>query len=738
MPDLRRDSQSAVTTNGRDQGTGASTRPELNLTGLPNVFVLPTYLSTSELHVAEDEISGRGAVLTYDIKEANVVLGNISKQRRAKFELQCGKVRFTEIRGEKRDLSSSSSIDTTDERLPRKRRELHRGEATASTEHAEDDTDDTTTGSETEEATEDEGSATAKPLSQLSISHVSFSPSARSRGTLDGTEPQSAHFVPGEFAGKVIVLRLDWLKDSMATGRPEPFETYKLYEATLLPALEVATDHCAMPKLNDRTLATTIVTQPLKPPKTVSLSILERAKAEPKPSVTRAHRRNRIKEAAKRDFMGRSFASSSNAASQSFKRTHPPHLFHQTTSEHDEVMNNPIPAMPEWVLQNKIYSCERSTRSPSPNDAFIDLLKRIRLARTLAADEIGIRAYSTSIASLAAYPHPLTSTHEVLMLPGCDQKIAALFHEYHTTGSLLAVKDFEADAVMGVLRMFYDIWGVGALTAREFYYDKNWRDLDDIVEHGWKTLSRVQQIGVKYYDEFRLRVPRSESEGIASIIKAHANSCLLPQGQYQGGIDAIIVGGYRRGQPDSGDVDIILSHHNEAQTSGLIDRVVRSLEKENWITHTLTLNLTNTKRQQQPLPLASLNNGGHGFDTLDKALVVWQNPHFTPDPARPSAKNPNPHRRVDIIISPWRTVGCAVQGWTSGTTFNRDIRRYAKRVKGWKYDSSGVRERGTGAWVDLEGWRDERTRCGSVEEAERRVFKGLGLEWRPPEERCTG
>ena len=732
MPDRRDNTRSFATADGGDEATNAPVSSKLDLTGLRNVFVLPTYLSTFELHVAEDEISNRGAVLTYDIKEANIVLGNISKQKRAKFELQCGKVGFEEISREKRDLGRSSPTITEDEGPPRKRRGLTHGEAAALLEHTEDDNDNSTSGSETQDTTEDEDSA-AKPMSQLSISQVSWSPTVSSPDTLNGVECNPPQFVPGEFAGKVKVLKLDWLKDSLAAGKPEPFGPYTLYEAKLLPALEIANGSQPAPQAKDVTFSPTTILNTPKLPKDASYNILERAKAEAKPSLTRAYRRDRVKDAARRDFMGRSFASSMSAASQGFSQTGPPHLLHQTTSEHDEAIDNPIPAMPNWVLQNKIYSCERSTPSPSSNDPFIDLLKKIRLARTLAADDIGVRAYSSSIASIAAYPHPLTSTREILMLPGCDQKIALLFQEYHTTGTLQAVKDFESDPIMQVLHTFYDIWGVGAVTAREFYYDKEWRDLDDIVEQGWGSLSRVQQIGLKYYDEFQLRIPRPESESIASIVEAHANRCVLPPDK--GGIECIIVGGYRRGNPDSGDVDIILSHRAEVQTSGLADRVVSSLEKEGWITHTLTLNLTNTKRQQQPLPLASLSRGGHGFDTLDKALVVWQNPHWDSKLAK---KNPNPHRRVDIIVSPWRTLGCAVQGWTSGTTFNRDLRRYAKKVKGWKFDSSGVRERGTGAWVDLEGWRDEATRCETAVEAERRVFKGFGLVWREPEERCTG
>ena len=155
----------------------------------------------------------------------------------------------------------------------------------------------------------------------------------------------------------------------------------------------------------------------------------------------------------------------------------------------------------------------------------------------------------------------------------------------------------------------------------------------------------------------------------------------------------------------------------------------------------LIMNLTNTKRDQQPVALVPLTSG-HGFDTLDKALVVWQSQDWPSRKAdlaeNPTAKNPNVHRRVDIIISPWRTVGCAVAGWTSGTTFQRDLRRYAKKVKGWKFDSSGVRERGTGRWIDLERWSDPKTRAPSWEIAERRVFEGMDLVYREPWERCTG
>lgn len=247
-----------------------------------------------------------------------------------------------------------------------------------------------------------------------------------------------------------------------------------------------------------------------------------------------------------------------------------------------------------------------------------------------------------------------------------------------------------------------------------------WRDLDDLTEFAWGSLTRVQQIGLKYYDELLLKIPRSEVESIAATIQASAR-------ELDPGYQMTIVGGYRRGKNQSGDVDVILSHPSEDKTDMLVKKIALRLEKGGHIKWVLSLSTKNSERGQRPLAWRGEGSRGSGFDTLDKALVVWK------DPDNASA----PHRRVDIIVSPWRTVGCAVLGWSGGTTFQRDLRRYCKREKNLKFDSSGIRNRADGAWVDFEDG-DSAARAMNMVEAERRVFRGLDLEYRPPEERCTG
>ncbi len=234
---------------------------------------------------------------------------------------------------------------------------------------------------------------------------------------------------------------------------------------------------------------------------------------------------------------------------------------------------------------------------------------------------------------------------------------------------------------------------------------------------------------MKYYDEFQMRIPRREVEQIGQVILSHAR-------QLREGFQMVICGGYRRGKSDSGDVDVVLSHPDEDATEDFIRDLLATLEGAEYITHQLRVTTRNSNRGQSPLEWkGGMSRSGSGFDTLDSGMVVWQDPNW---PSKDNdlsedqhARNPHPHRRVDIIISPWKTAGCAIIGWSGGTTFEMDLRLYCRHELGFKFDSSGIRRISDGTWVDLEAGD------GDLLEKEKRVFSGLRLEWREPTERCT-
>lgn len=79
-------------------------------------------------------------------------------------------------------------------------------------------------------------------------------------------------------------------------------------------------------------------------------------------------------------------------------------LAHSTTDEH-AIAN--LPPMPDHLMTK--YSCQRPTFVHPPNEAFIDKLKDVRELRAMKGDGVGVRAYSTAIASLSAYPYKLQS-----------------------------------------------------------------------------------------------------------------------------------------------------------------------------------------------------------------------------------------------------------------------------------------------------------------------------------------
>ena len=691
------------------------TTPSLSLSSLPPLYVLPTHFSNDELFIFEEKLAEHEAPVTYDVSEAKIFLSKILQPKRAALELR-SKGLWTEPSLETIAKTEESKGSTTGNERPSKRRKLRSASTSTSSSTA------------TRSSSSDRESNTAIETTNKS-----------------GLSKSSISVIP-ELKDEVMVVKVEWLIESAEAGKILPAAPYVVYKARPTSKLKVTSQ-----------------TAPI--PKTVTYIKVTRDSSKSS-GASKEHPEQRLPRT-QEDATTLSLASAYNQrrtlggnASGKIKPAPPPKLHRTTTSEFEGQENITIPEPPDWVKKNEIYACRRSTFPNPPNAAFIGELQKIKKARTLTLDEIGERAYATSIASISAYPYRFSHPKEILQLPGCDTRIATLWSEWRASAErdedrfVPAARALEQDEHLKILATFYEIWGVGADTARKFYFTRGWKEIDDIVEFGWNELTRVQQIGVKYLSEFGIGIPRPEVEHINSIVLSHARKCHnIPGSAHNTDTDfvSIIVGGYRRGKPLSGDVDIILTHRSESYTRDLIIPLVQSLEQSNYITHTLTLNTTTSSRDQQTLPFRSSGHAGHGFDSLDKALCVWQTPNFdsaatttttTTTTTKTKTQNPNLHRRVDIIISPYKTIGCAVLGWSGATTFERDVRRWAKKEHFWKFDSSGIRDRGTGRVVDLEGGNKDAGAgaggSGTWEEREKRVMEGLGIGWRPPTERWTG
>ena len=65
------------------------------------------------------------------------------------------------------------------------------------------------------------------------------------------------------------------------------------------------------------------------------------------------------------------------------------------------------------------------------------------------------------------------------------------------------------------MTLFAGVWGAGVETTKQ-WFAQGFRTLDDLRNRA--RLTRVQQIGLKYYDDFNTRIPRDEVTRIETIV----------------------------------------------------------------------------------------------------------------------------------------------------------------------------------------------------------------------------
>ena len=178
----------------------------------------------------------------------------------------------------------------------------------------------------------------------------------------------------------IKVVKLGWLTDSLKQGTVLPTQPYLIYEG--------------------KKAAETAAPSASAAPKTISTSSEEKRTNLPDTSS----RLQRVERRTSDVALSKQTERPSHAPASRRKPSDRPPLLHETTSEHDVS----LPPVPDYL--HTTYSCQRPTPVDSPNATFIEQLKRIRTHRLLEGDKVGVRAYSTTIAAVAAYPFPLKSS----------------------------------------------------------------------------------------------------------------------------------------------------------------------------------------------------------------------------------------------------------------------------------------------------------------------------------------
>ena len=329
-------------------------------------------------------------------------------------------------------------------------------------------------------------------------------------------------------------------------------------------------------------------------------------------------------------------------------------------------------------------------KAGNPNARTIEVLQQMADYYERTKDHWRLTAYRRAIAALRKEPRKIFTKEEAFAIPFIGERLAAKIEEIVWTNRLRRLENANLEPTDRVLQTFMNIYGVGYAQA-SLWVDQGHRTLDDLVAKA--SLTKNQKIGIAHYNDFLQRIPRAEVTRHDALVRAAIHT-LDPT------IEVTIGGSYRRGAPDSGDIDFILTKPSctpATLRTIVLDTIIPHLFSQNYL--------------QAGLAVTSASEGSkwHGAACLP-GTSVW--------------------RRIDFLLVPWEEMGAALIYFTGNDIFNRSIRLLASK--------KGMRLNQRGLWRDvMRGRNREKMTQGELIEArsEEKIFEVLGVPWRRPEHR---
>ncbi|GAA5838399.1 hypothetical protein JCM11251_004925 [Rhodosporidiobolus azoricus] len=336
------------------------------------------------------------------------------------------------------------------------------------------------------------------------------------------------------------------------------------------------------------------------------------------------------------------------------------------------------------------YACDDPSKSSTngPNEQTARVLGH--LADLQEQNSFRQRSYRMAASRLRNFPEVLKHIDQLTQLRGIGQKMAQKILEIQRTGTLRRFSHQTREET--AFSLFGNVYGIGKVLCQELY-NMGARSIDDLRNDPDKYgLHWDQRIGLEYYDDLLERIPRSEMDELFAIVKAEAYK-VDPK------IECFCMGSYRRGEPTSGDIDIMVTRppvHGDASV-GFAGKVWRRLEQRNFVSHTLT----------QPSDWAAEDAVIHGLCKLNIAGAKM--------------------RRIDILGVPWDERAAVLIYFY----FNRSLRLKARHL-GYRLNQRGLYKnvaRGKDGLKITEGVKIEGL------DTEEKLLAKLKVKWRPPEER---
>lgn len=308
----------------------------------------------------------------------------------------------------------------------------------------------------------------------------------------------------------------------------------------------------------------------------------------------------------------------------------------------------------------------------------LDTLRRADIAKK---EPFSAKAYAKVIEQLKALPGPIQNINDVDGVAGVGKKIKLKIEEILQTGSLKAATEARKETNLDSMDILQGVHGIGPVKAKQLIETKQIRTIAELRSSLAKDptlLNDVQKMGLKYYEDAILRIPRHEM----ALHETFILDALDPR------FTGAVVGSYRRGAENSGDIDVLLmlpDTMTKKQQGELFVDTVKMLKETNYIVDTLA---------QGPKKFL-------GYVRLDEGEKA---------------------RRLDLLMTPEEEFAYAILYFTGSQAFNVAFRGYALD-KGYTINEHTMKP------------TQERVAAVPKMTKEKDIFDFLGLQYVEPQNR---
>ena len=313
------------------------------------------------------------------------------------------------------------------------------------------------------------------------------------------------------------------------------------------------------------------------------------------------------------------------------------------------------------------------TRNQSWNQEFSKILGESADLMMRKGEVMKARAYNRARDTIQSIDQDIKSVEQLKNTPTIGATIYDKLDEYTKTGKVALLEQYKNDPLIA----FTNIYGIGPKKAEELVKKHNIRSIEELREKQDIVLNNIQRIGLKYYEDILDRIPRNEiAKYDCEFMKTFKKESQTINTYYE------IVGSYRRGAINSGDIDIIIASDDRS----VFNRVIDSLISKKMIVEVLSRGDT-------------------------KCLVIAK---LTP---RSKA------RRVDFMFTTRQEYPFAILYFTGSKDFNTAMRGHALRM---------------GLSMNEHGFTNKDSQQKLVSHdilSEKDIFDKLNLVYVPPEKR---